>query len=63
MKTEVKKFLEEQTEKIRPLNISTNLACWDAAISGKKEDYKRSEELQLELEKIFHNKEDHGLYI
>ncbi len=55
---EAGKFIEEQTEKIKPIQKQAQLAYWDAAISGKKEYYKKYEELQLELEKIFNNKED-----
>ncbi len=55
---EIEKFIKEQTEKIKPIQKQTQLAYWDAAVSGKKEHYKKYEALQLELEKIFNNKDD-----
>lgn len=55
---EIEKFIEEQTEKIKPIQTQLGLAYWDAAISGKKEHYNRYEELQLKLEEVFNNKQD-----
>lgn len=54
---EIKKFLDKQDEIIAPLLKRINLSYWNAAISGKEEDYGEYERLQLELEKIFNDKE------
>lgn len=51
-------FLKEQGKKIKPLQKQLHLAYWDAALSGKKEDYNKLEKIQVEIEKIFNNKED-----
>ena len=37
-------FLDAFTKKIRPLDIATNLAWWDANMTGKKEAYKSAGE-------------------
>lgn len=55
---EVERFLEEQENKIKPLQKQLHLSYWDAVLSGKKEDYDKLEEIQIQLEKIFNNKED-----
>jgi len=57
---EIRKFIEEHVKKVKKLHKDAHFAYWDAAISGKKEDYDRYEKLQLEIEKIYHNKEDFG---
>jgi peptidyl-dipeptidase A len=41
---QVKKFLEEVTEGIRPLEVAYNRAYWDAAVTGKEEDNQRQAE-------------------
>jgi peptidyl-dipeptidase A len=55
---EIKEFLDKQDKIIAPLIKKMNLSYWDAVISGKEEDYKEYERLQLEIEKIFNNKEN-----
>lgn len=51
-------FLVEYEDKVVELNKKTNLAYFDASISGKAEDYEKVSELQLKLETIFTNKDD-----
>ncbi|MFQ6081854.1 MAG: M2 family metallopeptidase [Candidatus Aminicenantia bacterium] len=51
-------FIQQHQEKVEPLLKETNLAYWNASITGKKEDYDRYEKLQLELVNIYSNKED-----
>ena len=46
-------FLEEHLKVIQPLMREMNLKYWDAAISGKKEDFDKYAELQLILKKIY----------
>ncbi len=42
---------------VHPLTQESSLAYWNASISGKEEDWKKSEELNIELTKVFANKE------
>jgi peptidyl-dipeptidase A len=58
MENELKTFLAEWETKVKPLQKETNIAYWEAALSGKDEDYKKSEDLQNQLVKIFANKAD-----
>jgi len=51
-------FLVEYENKVVELSKQASLAYFDASISGKPEDYQKASELQLELSKIFSNKED-----
>ncbi len=46
-------FLKDFESRLIPLSRDANLASYEANISGKEEDYKRSEQLQLALEKLF----------
>jgi peptidyl-dipeptidase A len=54
----ITKFLEEQTEKIKPLLKKTAYAYWDATTTGKAEKYKEYEDYQKETSKLFNNKKD-----
>ena len=51
-------FLKELEQKLIPLSRECNELFFNATISGKDEDYKKSEECQIKLEHIFSNKED-----
>ena len=55
---QLKEFIRSHVEKVRPVEKEANLAYWNASISGKSEDYDRSSELQIELNKIYSSKED-----
>lgn len=46
-------FLKDFESRLIPLSRDANLASYEANISGREEDYKRSEQLQLALEKLF----------
>jgi len=50
---QLEKFITVRVEKIKPLEKQTNLAYWDAAISGKSEDYDKYSSLQLSLRKVY----------
>jgi len=50
---ELETFLSAHVEKIKPLARERNLASWDAAISGKAEDYNRASELTLKIRQIY----------
>src|SRR5512145_2545151 len=57
MKQELADFIKKHDSVLVPLSKQTNLAYWNAAISGKPEDWKTAETLQLEMVKLFANKE------
>lgn len=46
-----RRFLKAYEEKVVPLSRDTNLASFQASISGRDEDYKRSSDLQIRLNK------------
>jgi peptidyl-dipeptidase A len=50
-------FLKEHTEKLRPLEVASNLAWWNANISGKDEDYKKKIDAQNRIDEALANKD------
>lgn len=58
MQKELIAFIKKFDSVVQPLTKASSLAYWNASISGKEEDWKKSEELNIELTKIFSNKED-----
>ena len=52
------RFIEAHVEKVEPLTKEANLVYWDAATTGKTEDYKRFSELQLEISRLYNNPQD-----
>ncbi|MBW6491133.1 MAG: M2 family metallopeptidase [Lentimicrobium sp.] len=61
MEQELKTFISEWEAKVEPLQKEAALAYWNASISGKDEDYSKSEQLQFQVSSIFTNKEDFEL--
>lgn len=57
MLTDAKAFLKGYQEELARLGIRANLAAWDAANSGKKEDFDRAAEGELAIRK-FHSDAD-----
>jgi peptidyl-dipeptidase A len=57
MKKELVEFIRKFDSVYIPLYKAANLASWDASISGKPEDFKKSEDLQMKVMKIFADKE------
>ena len=51
--TEFPAFLKAFEAKLVPLSREANAASYQASVSGKEEDYKRSEELQLALKTLY----------
>jgi peptidyl-dipeptidase A len=51
-----RKFMEDYTARIRPLEIAANRAWWDANITGKPEDFKRKEEAQNKIDAVLSDK-------
>jgi len=54
-------FLKEYENKVIPLSKESNLASFEASITGNDSLYKKSEQLQFELSKIFTSKQDFAL--
>jgi peptidyl-dipeptidase A len=52
-----KKFIAEHETRLRPLDIASNIAWWNANISGKDEDFKKKEEAQNKIDEALANKE------
>jgi len=46
-------FITAHVEKIKPMEKEANLALWDAAISGKPEDYDKVSELTLKVRQVY----------
>lgn len=51
-------FISEHVKIIRPMNIKANKAYWEAATSGKAEDYDRHSELVLEICQVYSNPDE-----
>jgi peptidyl-dipeptidase A len=47
-----KKFIDEHTRKLRPLEVAAGRAWWDANVSGKDDDYKRKEDTQNKIDEV-----------
>ncbi|MFH1320242.1 MAG: M2 family metallopeptidase [Bacteroidota bacterium] len=58
MEKELTDFIKDHESKFIPLSKVTNLASFDASISGKEEDFQKLAELEIELSKIFTSKKD-----
>ncbi len=52
------KFIDKHVARVKPLAKELNLAYWQAANSGKEEDYDKSSSLELKIRKIYSNKGD-----
>ncbi len=58
---QLKDFLATYVRKMGPLSTKTNLVYWDASTTGKKEDYEKLSQLQLEISQIHSNPQDYAL--
>ena len=58
MEKEFDEFLNTFNEKLIPLYKASALSSWDANITGKEEDYKKSAEFSFQLSKLFSDKKD-----
>jgi peptidyl-dipeptidase A len=54
----MQKFIAAHVEKTKPMDKETNLAWWDAAVSGKPEDYDKVSKLTLEIRQVYSNTEE-----
>ncbi len=55
---ELAQFIDEHVQKVKPLVEETNLAYWQAANSGKEEDYEKASELELKIRRIYSDTND-----
>jgi len=53
MESKLRDFITKLEVDVKPLSQEAAVASWDASITGKDEDYKRSEDAQIKLIKIF----------
>ncbi|NIW72604.1 peptidase M3 [candidate division KSB1 bacterium] len=51
-------FVNAHVQKIKPMAKETNIAWWDAAVSGKSEDYDKVSKLTLEIRQVYSNPKD-----
>ncbi|NLN95749.1 MAG: M2 family metallopeptidase [Bacteroidales bacterium] len=58
METKLRNFITDYELRAKPLYKETNLAYWNASISGKAEDWNHAEESQLKLTEFHANKDD-----
>lgn len=61
MNTEFDQFVARYDSTVAPLVKQINLAYWNASLTGKPDDFKKTEELQLKLLEILSNKSDFEL--
>jgi len=58
MNEEAKQFIAKYERKAKPLSREYNIAYFDASISGLEEDYSKSADLELELAKVYADRND-----
>jgi len=54
-------FIKSHVEVVKPLLIESNIAYWEAANSGKAEDYDKVSALELEIRQIYSDHEEYAL--
>ena len=58
MEEQLIEFIKEFENKVIDLSKQLSLSNFNASISGKPEEFKKTAELELQLKKIFSDKED-----
>lgn len=61
MEQEFKDFITRYEKDVAPMQEQANIAYWNASISGKDEDYNKSQELQVKLTNYYTSKTDFAL--
>ena len=56
MEQKLVEFIKQHDAKVIPLFKEANIAAWDASISGKPEDFKKEEDLNMKINAIFSDK-------
>lgn len=51
-------FIEDHVQEVKPLMKQANLAYWDAAISGKPEDYNEVSKLTLKIRQVYSDEQE-----
>jgi len=58
---QLENFIAAHVEKVKPMEKEAHLAYWEAANSGRPEDYNRVSELELQIRQVYSNAEDFAL--
>jgi len=58
---QVKEFIQSYEAKVDPAYKKAMITEFDAQLSGKEDDYKKSSQAQIDLSKIYSNKEDYAV--
>jgi len=58
---DLKGFIAAHVEKVKPLAKQQSLAWWDAATTGKPEDYERASSLTLQIRRIYSDPQEFAL--
>ena len=51
--SQLQKFITAHVEKVKPMQKGANLAYWDAAVTGKSEDYDKFSKFMLEIRQVY----------
>ncbi len=51
-------FIDRHIQQVEPISAQINQTYWDATTTGKPEAFKKFEQLQVELRKVYQNPED-----
>jgi len=57
MESELTNFIDSLEFRIKPLETAANMAYFNAAVTGKDEEYQKSSDLNVQLSKIYADKE------
>ena len=58
MLQEIQEFISNHIKKTKELGKQMRLSFWEAQVTGKKEFYKKSEELSKKIQEIYNNKQE-----
>ncbi|MFZ2148652.1 MAG: M2 family metallopeptidase [Sedimentisphaerales bacterium] len=58
---QLERFIEIHIAKVEPLTTQANLTYWDAATTGRAEDYNKLKKLQLRIRQIYSNTQEYAL--
>ena len=57
---QMQEFIRAHVAQVRPVQIEAETAAWDAACSGKADDYRRAADLRLKVNTIYANRREFG---
>ena len=58
---QLERFIEIHIAKVEPLTTQANLTYWDAATTGRPEDYNKLKQLQLKIRQIYSDPQEYAL--